>query len=141
MSALEKYTLRELENLIKEGKKYRLFKPFMYNGQMLLNIEKILTETDIVRMDRKVFGPIEVVPAVEHNTNSQIRNAISDNFIKILKTAPLFSGEKHHLDFTMRKECEKSLTALSKGMHILRIKMLEIYQSSKSFSYILLMCP
>ncbi|HBD94773.1 MAG: hypothetical protein A2015_09235 [Spirochaetes bacterium GWF1_31_7] len=131
MASLEKYTLRELEGLIREGKKFRLFKPFMYNGQMLLNIEKVLTESDIMRLDKKVFGPIEVVPAVEHNTNSQIRNAIAENFLKILKTTPLFSGEKHHLDFTVRKECEKIIDGVIKGNAHLAQKLLEIYQSSK----------
>lgn len=131
MASLEKYTLRELESLIKEGRKFRLFKPFMYNGQILLNIEKVLTETDILRLDKKVFGPIEVVPAVEHNTNSQIRNAIAENCIKILKTGKLFSGEKHHLDFTKRKECEKIIDGVIKGNAHLAQKMLEIYQGSK----------
>jgi hypothetical protein len=50
MSATEKYTLRQLAPLIKQGKKYRLFKPFLYNGQIFLNIEKILTEADLMRM-------------------------------------------------------------------------------------------
>ena len=40
MSATEKYTLRQLAPLIQQGKKYRLFKPFLYNGQIFLNIEK-----------------------------------------------------------------------------------------------------
>lgn len=132
MAATEKYTLRELETLIKTGKKYRLFKPFMYNGQIFLNIEKILTESDVLRMERKVFGPIEVVPAIEHYTNSQIRNAIAENCIKILKTSSLFQpNENHHLDFTKRKQCEKFIDAIIKENAHLAQKMLEIYQYSK----------
>jgi len=63
LSNVEKFTLRELESKIKEGEKYRLFRPFMYNGQTLFNIEKILTEKDMLRLDGKIFGPIEVVTA------------------------------------------------------------------------------
>ena len=132
MAALEKYTLRELENLIKSGRKFRLFKPFMYNGQVMLNIEKVLNEKDLMRLDGKVFGPIEVVPAVEHNTDNKLRTAIAENCIKILKTSPLFyANDSHHLDYTKRKETEKLFDAIIKGNAHLAQKMLEIYQRSK----------
>jgi HD-GYP domain-containing protein (c-di-GMP phosphodiesterase class II) len=132
MAAVEKYSLRELENLIKNGGKYHLFKPFIYNGQTLYNTEKILTEKDILRLDGKIYGPIEVIPAVEHNTDEKVRNAIVDNCIKILKTSTLFSiDETHHLDFNKRKECEKLLDAIISGNPHLAKKLLELYQHSK----------
>ncbi|OHD08399.1 MAG: hypothetical protein A2Y34_08000 [Spirochaetes bacterium GWC1_27_15] len=132
MAGVEKYTLRELEKLIKEGAKFRLFKPFMHNGQILFNIEKMLNEKDILRMEGKVFGPIEVVPAVEHNVDDKIRTAIIENSIKILKTSTLFNlNETHHLDFTKRKECEKLLEGIINGNSHLAQKLLEIYQYSK----------
>jgi HD-GYP domain-containing protein (c-di-GMP phosphodiesterase class II) len=132
MAALERYTLRELEKLIKEGEKYRLFKPFVHNGQMLFNVEKILTEKDIMRLDGKVFGPIEVLPAIEHNADDKVRSAIIENSIKILKTSNLYNtNETHHLDFTKRKECEKLIDAIVNGNPHLAQKMFEIYQHSK----------
>ena len=132
MAAVEKYTLRELENLIKNGGKYHLFKPFIYNGQTLYNTEKILTEKDILRLDGKIYGPIEVIPAVEHNTDDKVRNAIVENCIKILKTSSLFKiDETHHLDFNKRKECEKLLDAIISGNPHVAKKLLEIYQHSK----------
>lgn len=132
MSATEKYTLRQLAPLIQQGKKYRLFKPFLYNGQIFLNIEKVLTEADLMRMEGKIFGPIEVVPTIEHNTNSQIREAIAENCIKILKTSPLFHpSEGSHLEFNKRKECEKIISGVIKENAHLAQKLLEIYQFSK----------
>jgi HD-GYP domain-containing protein (c-di-GMP phosphodiesterase class II) len=132
MAAVEKYTLRELENLIKKGGKYHLFKPFIYNGQTLYNTEKILTEKDMLRLDGKIFGPIEVIPAVEHNTDDKVRNAIIENCIKILKSSALFNiDDTHHIDFNKRKECEKLLDAIISGNPHLAKKLLEIYQHSK----------
>jgi HD-GYP domain-containing protein (c-di-GMP phosphodiesterase class II) len=132
MAAVEKYTLRELEKLIKNGGKFHLFKPFIYNGQTLYNTEKILNEKDILRLDGKIYGPIEVVPAVEHNTDDKVRSAIVENCIKILKTSTLFNvDETHHLDFNKRKECEKLLDAIISGNPHLAKKLLEIYQHSK----------
>lgn len=132
MAAVERYTLRELDSLIKEGKKYRLFKPFFYNGQILFNIEKVLNEKDILRLEGKIYGPIEVVPAVEHTTDDKIRNAVIENCIKILKKSSLFHiDDVRHLEFVMRKECEKLFTGiLSNSPHVAQ-KVLEIFQFSK----------
>ncbi|MCH5150652.1 MAG: HD domain-containing protein [Spirochaetales bacterium] len=132
MSDTEKYTLRQLAPLIQQGGKYRLFKPFLYNGQIFLNIEKILTESDLMRMEGKCFGPIEVVPAIEHNVNDRIRDSIAENCIKILKTSQLFHpSENSHLEFNKRKECEKIISGVIKGNAHLAQKLLEIYQFSK----------
>jgi len=132
MAAVEKYTLKELEQLIKNGGKYRLFKPFYFNGQILFNVEKILTEKDILRMEGKVYGPIEVVPTVEHSTDDKIRAAIVENCVKILKTSPLFKpSEQHHLDFTKRKEVEKLFNGIINQSPHLAQKLLDIYQFSK----------
>lgn len=132
MAAVEKYTIRELEKLISNGHKFRLFKPFLFNGAVLLNVEKVLNDKDIMRLDGKVFGPIEVVQAVEHNTDNKIRNAIAENCIKILKTDPLFNPDKtHHLDFTKRKETEKFINAIIKENALLAQKLLNIYHFSK----------
>lgn len=132
MAAVEKYTLRELEKLIKDGAKYRLFKPFYFNNQLLFNVEKILTEKDILRLEGKVFGHIEVVPTVEHNTDEKIRAAIIENCVKILKKSSLFHpSEQHHLDFTKRKEVEKLFNGIINASPHLAQKILEIYQFSK----------
>ena len=132
MAAVERYTLRELETLIKGGATYRLFKPIFLNGQILFNVEKILSEKDILRLEGKVFGPIEVVPTVEHNTDDKVRSAVIENCIKILKSSSLFHlNDTHHLDFTMRKETEKLISGIiSNSPHIAQ-KLLEIFQFSK----------
>jgi HD-GYP domain-containing protein (c-di-GMP phosphodiesterase class II) len=130
--AVEKYSLRELEKLIAGGKKFRLFKPFMYNGQILLNVEKILTERDVFKMDGKVYGEIEVVTTVETKVDDKLRTAIIGNAVKILKTAPLFHvDEVHHLDFKVRKQVEKLLYGIIGGNNVLAHKLYEIYQWSK----------
>lgn len=132
MSTTEKYTLKQLAPLIQQGKKYSLFKPFLYNGQIFLNTEKILTEADLMRMEGKHFGPIEVVPTIEHTVNNQVCESIAKNCIKILKTSPLFHpSESSHLEFNKRKECEKIISGVVKGNPHLAQKLLEIYQFSK----------
>ena len=132
MASVEKYTLRELDKKIKEGEKYRFFKPFTYNGQLLFNVEKILTEKDIMRLDGKIYGPVEVVKAVEHNTDDSSRSSVVENCVKILKTSPLFRpNDTHHLDFTKRKECEKLFDGIINGNPHLAQKMLELYEFSK----------
>ncbi len=132
MSNVEKLTLRELEAKIRAGGTYRLFRPFMFNGQILFNIEKILTEKDVQRLDGKVFGPIEVVPAVEHNSDNESRNTIIEACIKILKTDPLFHVDDiHHLEFKKRKECEKLFDGIINGNLHLAEKLDDIYNFSK----------
>ncbi|MCG8572771.1 MAG: HD domain-containing protein [Spirochaetes bacterium] len=132
MPAVEKYTLRELSKNITNGKKYKLFKPFMYNGQILLNIEKVLTDKDLQRLEGKIFGPIEVIPAVQLTIGNKLVKAIVENSIKILKTSPIFSlNETHKLDYEKRKETEKLLEAIINGNTHLAEKMYEIYQYSK----------
>ena len=130
--AVESYTLKELEALIKDGNTYRLFKPFLYHGNVLLNLEKILTVKDILKLEGKVYGPIQVVSAVEHNTDDKIRKSIISNSINILKTSSLFKvDDVHHLDFTKRKECEKLLIGIIDGNPHLAQQLLLIYQHSK----------
>ncbi len=130
--AVEQYSLKELEELIKDGANYRLFKPFFFKGQVLLNIEKILTVKDIMKLDGKVFGPIEVVTTVEHNTDDKIRKAIIANTVNILKTSNRFKiDETHHLDFTKRKEVEKLLDGIINGNPHLAQQLLKIYKFSK----------
>jgi len=130
--AVEQYLLKELEELIKSGANYRLFKPFFFKGQILLNIEKILTVKDIMKLEGKVFGLIEVVTTVEHNTDDKIRKAIIANAINILKTSNRFKiDETHHLDFTKRKECEKLLDGIINGNPHLAQQLLKIYKFSK----------
>ncbi|MBN2546397.1 MAG: HD domain-containing protein [Spirochaetes bacterium] len=130
--AVEQYSLKELEELIKGGANYRLFKPFFFKGQILLNIEKLLTIKDIMKLEGKVFGPIEVVTTVEHNTDDRIRKAIISNAITILKTSNRFKvDETHHLDFTKRKECEKLLDGIINGNPHLAQQLLKIYKFSK----------
>ena len=132
MSNVEKFTLRELESKIKEGEKYRLFRPFMYNGQTLFNIEKILTEKDMLRLDGKIFGPIEVVSAVEYNSDDKSRNVIIDECVRILKTDRLFHlDDVHHLKFEKRKECEKLFDGIINGNLHLADKITELYNFSK----------
>lgn len=132
MAGVEKYTLRELDKLIKDGEKFRLFKPFTYNGQMLFNVEKILTEKDILRLEGKIYGPIEVVKAVEHNTDDKLRNALVENCVKILKSSSLFHlSDTNHLDFTKRKECEKLFDGIINGNPHLAQKLFDIYEFSK----------
>lgn len=130
--AVERHTLRELEQLIKDGNKYKLFKPFLINGQVFINVEKILTEKDIFRLDGKVYGPIEVVPGVEHKVDNKITNSLIDNIIKILKTSKLFKvNDIHHIDFEKRKECEKLITGVIGGSFVLADSLLKIYKYSK----------
>jgi len=132
MAAVVKHTLHDLNKLVKDGHKYKLFKPFFLNGQILLNIEKVLTEKDLFRLEGKVFGPIEVIPAVEHSTNSKIRGVIAENMIKILKTSPTFNqDDKQHIDYSKRKECEKLINGIIKENAHLAEKLLDIYKYSK----------
>jgi HD-GYP domain-containing protein (c-di-GMP phosphodiesterase class II) len=129
---IENYTLKELETLIKDGKKYRLFKPFIYNNQILINIEKVLTSKDVFKLDGKIFGQIQVLRAVEHDTDEKIRKAIIMNAVNILKTSTRFKvSETQHLDFNKRKECEKLLSSIIDSMPHLVQQLLKIYQFSK----------
>lgn len=129
---IEQYTLKELQNLINQGNKYRLFKPFFYHNQILLNIEKVLTIKDLYKLEGKIFGSIQVVHAIEHDTDDKIRKAVIANAINILKTSPRFKvNETQHLDFTKRKECEKLLSAILNGIPHLVQQLLKLYQYSK----------
>ncbi len=132
MANIERYTLRELLPLIQKGETFRLFKPLYMNGQILYNVEKILTEKDINRLEGKIYAPLEVVRAVEHKTDESSRNIIIDHCIKVLKHSKLFNyDETHHLDFTMRKETEKLFVGiLSNSPHIAQ-KLQEILAFSK----------
>ena len=129
---VESYTLKELEKHIQDGKTYRLFKPFLYNGQILLNVEKIITIKDIYKLENKIFSSIQVIQAVEHNTDDKIRKAIISKSIEILKSSKLFKvSDICHLDFTKRKECEKLISAIINGNPHLAQQLLKIYQYSK----------
>lgn len=130
--AVERYTVHELIELIKDGSIYRLFKPFLFKGQVLINVEKILTEKDLSKLDGKVFGAIQVVSAVEHNTDDKIRRSIIDFAIKILKTSPFYKvDDVHHLDFEKRKEVEKLLYGIISGNPHLANQLLKLYKHSK----------
>ena len=132
MASIERYTLRELKPLIQNGATFRLFKPLYMNGQVLFNIEKILTVKDVERLEGKIYAPIEVVRAVEHKSDDSSRSVIIDYCIKILKASKLFHyDESRHLDFTLRKETEKLFTGiLSNSPHIAE-KLEEILKFSK----------
>jgi response regulator RpfG family c-di-GMP phosphodiesterase len=130
--AVESYSIHELTELIKEGSKYRLFKPFFFKGQVLINVEKILTEKDLFKLEGKQFGPIQVVSAVEHNTDDKVRKSIIDFAINILKTSKLFKvDDVHHLDWEKKKECEKLLTGIiSESPHLANL-LIKLYKHSK----------
>ncbi len=130
--AVEKYSLSELQQLVKSGKKFSLFKPFLYKGQILINVEKILTDKDLIKLDGKIFGTIEVVPTIEHSTDDKVRQAIIDNAVKVLKGSPLYKlNDTHHLDFTKRKEVEKLFSGIIIAHPQLAQKLLDIYKMSK----------
>lgn len=130
--SVEKYKLDELKKFINSGKIFRLFKPFYYKDQILINIEKILTLKDLDKLDGKVLGSIEVVSTVHHNTTDKIRKSIATNAINILKSSNLFKlNDTHHLDLKKRKECEKLLTGIINGNPHLAKYLLIIYQHSK----------
>jgi len=129
---VERYTVTELIKLIEDGKNYRLLRPYFFKGQVLINVEKILTVKDLEKLQDKLFAPIEVVPAVVHNADDSVRKAIITNAIKILKTSSTFRlDDKHHLDFEKRKECEKILTGVINGNPHLANLLLKIYKHSK----------
>lgn len=130
--SVEKLKLDELKDLIKSGKTYRLFKPFFYNDQILINIEKILTIKDIEKLEGKIHRAVEVVSTVNHNTTDKIRKSIAENAIKILKSYNVFKlNDTHHLDFEKRKECEKLLISIINGNPHLAKYLLILYQHSK----------
>ena len=130
--SVEKLKLNELKKLINSGKTYRLFKPFYFNDQILINIEKILTIKDIDKLEGKIHRPIEVVSTVNHNTTDKIRKSIAENAIKILKSSEIFKlNDSHHLDYEKRKECEKLLTSIINGNPHLAKYLLILYQHSK----------
>ena len=130
--ALEKHTLADLKHLIESGHTYRLFKPFLLQGQVLLNIEKILTIKDIDKLDGKIYGPIEVVPTTVHNTNDKVRKSLISTIVNILKTSPLFYiDEKKHLNFEKRKECEKLINGIIDASPHLAMLLIELYKRSK----------
>ena len=130
--SVEKLKINELKNLIKSGKTYRLFKPFYYKDQILINIEKILTIKDLDKLEGKIHRPIEVVSTVNHNTTDKIRKSIAENAIKILKTSKIFKlNDTHHLDYEKRKECEKLLISIINGNPHLAKYLLILYQHSK----------
>ncbi len=129
---VEKFKLNELIELINSGNTYRLFKPFYYKDQILINIEKILTIKDLEKLEGKIHRPIEVVSTVDHNTTDKIRKSIAANSIKILKTSKIFKlNDTHHLDYEKRKECEKLLISIINGNPHLAKYLLIIYQHSK----------
>jgi HD-GYP domain-containing protein (c-di-GMP phosphodiesterase class II) len=129
---VEKYKLSELKKFIKSGKTYRLFKPFFFKDQILINIEKILTVNDLNKLEGKIHRPIEVVSTVNHNTTDKIRKSIAENAIKILKTSKIFKlNDSHHLDFDKRKECEKLLISIINGNPHLAKYLLILFQHSK----------
>lgn len=130
--AVEEYNLKELKELIKNGENFRLFKPFYFKGQILLNIEKILTEKDLDKLDGKVFGPIQVVRAVEHNADEKLRKALVASVLNVLKSSKLFKlSESNHLDYNKRKECEKLFDGIINGNPHLAHCLYKIYKHSK----------
>ncbi len=132
LMGVERYSLSELGEQIKSGKKFSLLKPLMFKGQILINVEKILTEKDIIKLDGKVYGNIEVVSTAEHSTDDKIRQAIIDNAIKVLKGSSLYKlNDTHHLDFTKRKEVEKLFSGIIISHPQLAQKLLDIYKMSK----------
>ena len=129
---IERYTLNELKDLIQDGEIYRLFKPFFYQGQILLNIEKILTLKDIYKLEDKIYGELQVVSTVSHDTDSKSRKLIITNSIKILKSSSLFNKDEiHHLNFKKRNECEKLLTGIIDGKPHLANQLIKLFKYSK----------
>ena len=91
-----------------------------------------MTVNDINKIEGKIFTPIEVVSTVISDANSKLRKSIIENAIKILKTSKLFNvDEKHHLDFEKRKECEKIISGVIDGNHIIAHLLINVYKHSK----------
>jgi len=131
---VQRRTLKELEQFIKEGKAFNLFKPFFYKGQILINVEKLLTLNDLSKLEGKIFGPIEVVETVEHDADHNIRKIVVDNILKILKSSKRFVvDEVHHLDVKKRKECENIIVGIIKNKPHLAQLLVKLYKFSKKY--------
>ncbi len=129
---VEKYTLKQLKELIENGKNYKLLKPFLVNNQVFINVEKILTPKDIQKLEDKIYGEIEVLPAVAHEADNQVLKFVISGAIEILKHSSLFKvNDVHHLDFEKRKECEKILTGIISRTPHLADYLLKLYRHSK----------
>lgn len=85
-------SLEELRTRISAGEELTLADNFLFNGNILIGKERVLTEKELDRMDGKVIDKLKVAPHRERLTDPSTINSFTALCIKFLKEAPCYSG-------------------------------------------------
>ncbi|MDH4128742.1 MAG: HD domain-containing protein [Spirochaetota bacterium] len=119
--------LDQLKNMILQGRKLSLANDFLTSGMLLIGKEKILSLSDLERMNGKIFGLIEINVVEDKLVSPGIKKALLNEIIKKINDHHYYDG----LASSKRKEIEKIIQNIFPHSDYLSFALQHIHQFSK----------